>query len=407
MASEKDVVIVAAARTPFGRFGGSLRDIDYYELGAIPMREVVKRAAIKPDVVNEVFWGVGDTSACRDPYTPVAARQSLIRAGLPHETVSISFDMACVSAMHAVKLAAMEMAAGEIEAAIAGGAASFGQSPYVVRGLRFGGIGSKLGDVKMEDPLLALGYKDFNPVSVDTDNVAAEYGFTRQDFDEWALRSHLNYGKAWEAGKFKDEMMPMSIPQPKGDPKVLDIDEQYRPGSTMEGLAKLKPIYNTKMITAGNAPGLNDGATAILMMTRKRAKELGLKVLGLVVASTSVAINASRMPEGPGYAMLKALDKAGLTWDDMSIMEINEAFAAVPLVSMKVAAKDNAKLYKSLFDKMNPNGSAIAIGHPNTASGARIIMNLMYELQRRGGGYAIGSLCGGLAQADACIIKVE
>jgi acetyl-CoA C-acetyltransferase len=407
MASEKDVVIVAAARTPFGRFGGSLRDIDYYELGAIPMREVVKRAAIKPDVVNEVFWGVGDTSACRDPYTPVAARQSLIRAGLPHETVSISFDMACVSAMHAVKLAAMEMAAGEIEAAIAGGAASFGQSPYVVRGLRFGGIGSKLGDVKMEDPLLALGYKDFNPVSVDTDNVAAEYGFTRQDFDEWALRSHLNYGKAWEAGKFKDEMMPMSIPQPKGDPKVLDIDEQYRPGSTMEGLAKLKPIYNTKMITAGNAPGLNDGATAILMMTRKRAKELGLKVLGLVVASTSVAINASRMPEGPGYAMLKALDKAGLTWDDMSIMEINEAFAAVPLVSMKVAAKDNAKLYKSLFDKMNPNGSAIAIGHPNTASGARIIMNLMYELRRRGGGYAIGSLCGGLAQADACIIKVE
>jgi acetyl-CoA C-acetyltransferase len=405
MANDKDVVIVAAARTPFGRFGGSLINIDYYELGAIPMREVLKRSGIKPNVVQEVFWGVGDTSACRDVFTPVAARQSLIKAGLPHETVSISFDMACVSAMHAVKLAAMEMAAGEIDCAIAGGATSFGQSPLVVRGIRHNGF--RMGNVVMEDPLLALGYKDFNPVSVDTDNVAAEYDFTRQDLDIFAARSHQNYEKAWKAGKFKDEMIPMTFPQPKGDPKVLDIDEQFRAGTTVEGLAKLKPIYNTKMITAGNAPGLNDGATAILLMTRKKAKELGLKVLAQVVASTSIAINASRMPEGPGFAMIKALEKAKLTWNDMKIMEINEAFAAVPLVSMKVAAKGDDKLYKSLYEKMNPLGSAIAIGHPNTATGARIIMNLMYELHRMGGGYAIGSLCGGLAQADACIIKVE
>ena len=405
MSNEKDVVIVAAARTPFGRFGGSLANIDYYELGAIPMREVVKRSGVKPNVIQEVFWGVGDTSACRDPYTPVAARQSLIRAGLPHETVSISFDMACVSAMHAVKLAAMTMKAGEIEVAIAGGAASFGQSPLVVRGLRFNG--HRLADVKMEDPLVALGYKDFNPVSVDSDNVAYEYKFTREDMDEWSARSHQNYGKAWEAGKFKDEMMPMSIPQAKGDPKVLDIDEQYRAGTTMEGLAKLKPIYNTRMITAGNAPGLNDGATAILLMTRSKAQQLGLKVLGTVVASTSIALNASRMPEGPGYAMLKALDVAKLKLDDIAIMEINEAFACVPLVSMKVAAKGSDAVYKKLREKMNVNGSAIAIGHPNTASGARVVMNLMYELRRRGGGYAMGAICGGLAQADACIIKVE
>jgi len=405
MANDKDVVIVAAARTPFGRFGGSLRDIDYYELGAIPMREVMKRTGVKPNVINEVFWGVGDTSACRDPYTPVAARQSLIKAGLPHETVSISFDMACVSAMHAVKLAAMEMAAGEIDAAIAGGATSFGQSPMVVRGLRFNGF--RMGDVKMEDPLYALGYKDFNPVSVDTDNVANEYGFTRKDLDEWALRSHQNYGQAWKEGKFKEEIIPLPIPQPKGDPKILDIDEQYRPDTSIEGLTKLKAIYNTRMITAGNSPGLNDGATAIMLMTRKRAKELGLKVLGIIIASTSIASNASRMPEGPGIAMLKALKKASLTWDDMALLEVNEAFAAVPLVSMKVAAEGDSARYKKMFDKMNPLGSAIAIGHPNTASGARIIMNLMYELRRRGGGYAMGSLCGGLAQADACIIKVE
>ena len=175
----------------------------------------------------------------------------------------------------------------------------------------------------------------------------------------------------------------------------------------MEGLAKLKPIYNTRMITAGNAPGLNDGATAILLMTRKKAEELGMQVLATVVENVSVAINASRMPEGPGIAMQKALKKADLTLDDMTVMEINEAFACVPLVSMMVAVdKDKAK-YKAIREKMNINGSAIAIGHPNTASGARVIMNLMYELRRRGGGYAMGAICGGLAQANACIIKVE
>jgi acetyl-CoA C-acetyltransferase len=405
MTDNNDVVIVSAVRTPFGRFGGSLRDIDYYELGAIPMREVLKRVNLKPEMVDEVFWGVGDTSACRDPYTPVAGRQSLIRAGLPHETVSISFDMACVSAMHAIKLAAMEMKAGEIETAIAGGAASFGQSPLVVRGLRFGG--HRLADVTMEDPLVALGYKDFNPVSVDSDDVAHEYGFTREEMDEWSARSHQNYGASWEAGKFKDEIMPMEIPQPKAEPKTLDIDEQYRPGTNMEGLARLKPIYNTRMITAGNAPGLNDGATAILLMTRKKAEELGMQVLATVVENVSVAINASRMPEGPGVAMKKVLKKADLTIDDMAVMEINEAFACVPLVSMMVAVDKDKEKYKVVREKMNINGSAIAIGHPNTASGARVVMNLMYELRRRGGGYAMGAICGGLAQANACIIKVE
>ena len=405
MVNKDDVVIVSAVRTPFGRFGGSLRDIDYYELGAIPMRELLKRVNVSPDKVDEVFWGVGDTSACRDPYTPVAGRQSLIRAGLPHETVSISFDMACVSAMNAVRLAALEMKAGEIETAVCGGATSFGQSPLVVRGLRFGG--HRLADVKMEDPLVALGYKDFNPVSVDSDNVAFEYKIDRQEQDEWAFRSHQNYGNAWNAGKFKDEIMPLEIPQPKGEPKTLDIDEQYRPDTTLERLASLKTVYDTRAITAGNAPGLNDGATALLVMTRKKAEELGLEVLATVIASVSVAINASRMPEGPGNAMKKILKKADMTLDDMAVMEINEAFACVPLVSMKLVVDNDNSKYKELQKKMNINGSAIAIGHPNTASGARLIMNLMYELRRRGGGYAMGAICGGLAQANSCIIKVE
>ena len=405
MVDGNDIVIVSAVRTPFGKYGGSLKDYDYYDLGAIPMKEVVGRINLDPGMVDEVFWGVGDTSPCKDPYTPVAARQSLIKAGLPHETVSISFDMACVSAMHAVKLAAMTIRSGEAEIALAGGATSFSTEPMVVRGLRFSGY--RLGDVKMEDPLYALGYKDFNPVAVDSDNVAKEYGIGRQEQDEWALRSHANYGDAWKAGKFKDEMMTLTIPQGKGEPKVLDIDEQYRPETTIERLSKLLTVYGTEAITAGNAPGMNDGATAILVTTRKKAQELGLEPLATVVSQVSLAINASRMPEGPGYAVQRVLKQANLTIDDVSVMEINEAFACVPLVSTKLVAGDDAKKLREIRDKTNINGSAIAIGHPNTASGARLIMNLMYELRRRGGGYALGAICGGLAQADATVIRVD
>ncbi len=402
-----DVVIVSALRTPFGRYGGSLQNIDYFDLGAIPIREVLKRVNVDPNTVAEVFWGVGDTSVCKDVFTPVAARQTLIKAGLPHETASISFDMACVSAMHAVKLACMEMKAGEIDCAIAGGCTSFSREPLILRNLRFGGF--RIGDVKMEDPLFALGYKDFNPVSVDTDIVALEHGVERPEQDEWAARSHAKYGEAWKAGKFKEEIFPISIPQEKGDPKALDIDEQYRSTSTVEGLAKLDTVYNTRTITAGNAPGLNDGASAILLMTRQKAQEMGLKPLATIIANVHFAMNANRMPEAPGYCMLMALKKASLTMEDIKILEINEAFAAVPLVSLRIlAGGDNEKAeLAQLKKKTNVNGSAIAIGHPNTASGARVIMNLMYELQRRGGGYAMGSLCGGLAQSNSCIIKVD
>ncbi len=405
MEKEREVVIVSTVRTPFGRYGGSLRDIDCYDLGAIPMKEVLKRVNLEPEVVDEVFWGVGDTSPCKDTYTPVAARQSLIKAGLPPTTPSISFDMACVSAMHAVKLAAMSIKLGEIDAAIAGGATSFSREPLILRDVRFAGF--RIGNINLEDPLFELGYDDFNPVSVDTDNVAFEYGVDRLEQDEWALRSHVNYGNAWNAGKFKDEIVPLTIPQPKAEPKILDIDEQYRSDSSLERLSKLQTVYGTRAITAGNAPGLNDGATAILVMSREKAQELGLEILATVVAQVSIAIDASRMPEGPGIAWQKVLKKADLTIDDMAVMEINEAFAAVPLVSIKLFAGDDKNKLKEIRDKMNINGSAIAIGHPNTASGARIIMNLMYELRRRGGGYALGGICGGLAQADATIIKVE
>jgi len=400
----KDIVIVSAVRTPFGRYCGSLKEYDYFDLGALPMKEVLARVDVPGDQVDEVFWGVGDTSVCKDVFTPVAARQTLIKAGLPPETPSVAIDKACVSAMSAVHLGCRAMVAGEIQCALGGGATSFSQEPQIVRGLRWKGF--RIGDVKMEDPLFALGYKDFNPVSVDTDDVATEYGVSREEQDAWAVRSHQNYGKAWEAGKFKEEMMVLEIPQRKADTITLDIDEQYRPSSSLEKLAKLPGIYGCKGVTAGNAPGLNDGATAILFMTRGKAEELGLEPLAEIVSMSSIAISPLRMAEGPAYAAMKALQSADLTLDEMGVMEINEAFAAVPLVSLLLMGDKDKGKTKALQEKTNINGSAIAIGHPNTASGARLIMNLMYELRRRGGGYALGAICGGLAQADACIIKV-
>jgi acetyl-CoA C-acetyltransferase len=402
---KNEIVMVSAARTPFGRYGGSLKDFDYFDLGAIPMREVLKRVNLDPKLVDEVFWGVGDTSVCKDVYTPVAARQTLLKAGLPPKTPSISLDKACVSAMSAVKLGMMAIRLGEIEVAIGGGATSFSQEPLIVRGLRFSGF--RIGDIKMEDPLFKLGYKDYNPVSVDTDNVAAEYGILREEQDEWALRSHQNYGKAWKEGKFRDEIIPLAMHQKGKDPFILDIDEQYRADATLEKLSKLKPIYGCKAVTAGNAPGLNDGATTILFMTRKKAEELHLDPIGTIVAMTSIAIDPNRMPEGPGIAIKKVLDMAGMELHQIDVIEINEAFAAVPLVSIEILCNRDKAMAKKLREKTNINGSAIAIGHPNTASGARIMMTLAYELSRRGGGYAIGAICGGLAQADACIIKVE
>jgi len=400
----KDIVIVSAVRTPFGRYCGALREYDYFDLGALPMKEVLARVKVEGDQVDEVFWGVGDTSVCKDVYTAVAARQTLLKAGLPAETPSISFDKACVSAMSAIHYGCRAIAAGEIECAIGGGATSFSQEPLIVRGLRWKGF--RMGDVNMEDPLFKLGYKDFNPVSVDTDNLAIEYNISRQEQDEWALRSHQKYGEAWTAGHFKDEMMDLEIVRPKSAPIKLNIDEQYRSDVSMATLEKLQGIYGCKGVTAGNAPGLNDGATAILFMTRQKAKKLGLEILGEIVAMSSIARPADRMAEAPAYAIEQVLGKTSVNLDDINILEINEAFAAVPLVSMlKLVGNDREKA-KRLHKKANVNGSAIAIGHPNTASGARIIMNLMYELRRRGGGYALGAICGGLAQADACVIKV-
>ncbi|RKO66658.1 thiolase family protein [Desulfofundulus salinus] len=399
-----DIVVVSAVRTPFGRFGGSLKDIDCYDLGAVVMKEVLARVDLDAALVDEVFWGVGDTTCCKDPYTPVVARQSLLKAGLPPETPSCSLDKACVSAMSAANYGCRTIRAGEGEIIMAGGVTSFSTVPFLLRGQRF--QGKKLGHLTLEDPLFELGYKDYAPVAKDAGEVALKHGIGREEQDAWAVRSHQRYGEAHAAGKFREEMMPLELPQKDGSTKVLDIDEQYRPGTTMEQLARLKPIYGSPTCTAGNSPGLNDGAAALLLTTRKKAKELGLEPLATILNMVSIATKPSLLAEGPAVAISKSLTRSGLSIDDVNLIEINEAFAAVTLVSTKMLAGGDTAKYKALQEKVNVNGGAIAIGHANTASGARIMMTLIYELRRRGGGIGVAAICGGLAQADAVLIKV-
>jgi acetyl-CoA C-acetyltransferase len=401
---KNDIVIVGGLRTPFGKCGGLLRDLDYYELAAISMRAVIRQANIPGDTVGEVFWGVGSSAACKDIHCPVAARQSLLKAGLPAETPSISFDMSGVSAMHAVKLAAMTIRAGEIDCAISGGAASFSREAWAIGGgptdqLRLREEG--------ENDLAAPAYADFNAVALDLDNLAFEYGIDRSELDEWAVRSHFNYGNARNAGKLKDEIIPTGIKAPGGESAVSNLDELYRPHASLEELSARSVLPGTRMITRGNTAQVADGSSAVLLMTRQKAIELGLVPLATVIANVSMAIGPDRPSEAQGYSILMILKKANLSVDDLEALEIDETSASFPIISLKmIGGGDNARL-ADLKDRTNVNGGALAMGNPDTAAGARVIMHLVHELRRRGGGYALGVTAGGLAQADACIIKVE
>ncbi len=430
--SKEDIVVVSAARTPFGRFGGSMKDIDIYDLGAIAMKNAMERIGIAPELINEVWWGCGDTTNCKDPYTPVVARQSMIKAGIPAEVPSLYYDQACTTAMTTVKYGSRSIQLGEAEIVMTGGATSFSTVPFLLRNMRW--EGKKHSSFMVEDPIIPLGYKDYAPVAVDSGDVAIEYGVSREEQDELAYASHLKYGKAWERGFFKHEMVPLTIEKKdrKGNvlsSKVLDKDEQYRADITLEALAKLKPIFGNPTCTAGNAPGMNDGATAQIIMKRETADKLGFEPLYTVVATSAIALQPRIMPVSPAFAIKKCLDDANLSIEDMKFIEINEAFACVPLVSCKLLSNerflkspyqdmvkevsqqpildnDDAK-YQELKNKLNVNGSAIAVGHPNTASGARIMMTAAYNLKENGGGYATCAICGGLTQGGGSIIWVE
>jgi acetyl-CoA C-acetyltransferase len=242
---------------------------------------------------------------------------------------------------------------------------------------------------------------------VDAGEVAVEHGVTRQEQDEWALRSHQRYGEAFSMNKFSDEMIPVEITAKGAPPRMMVQDEQYRPDVTLEKLAKLPTIYGSPTVTAGNAPGLNDGAAALLIMSKERAEALGLKPLATIVDMANAATAPRLIAEVPAYAIRKVLARTGLTLDQMDLIEINEAFAAVPLVSSKILGEGDPGRVAALRNKLNVNGGAVAVGHANTASGARLMMTLIYELRRCGGGYGVAAICGGLAQGDAAVVKVE
>jgi acetyl-CoA C-acetyltransferase len=405
MSNKNDIVMVSAVRTPFSKFDSVMVDIPSIDLGIMVMKEVIERVGIKPGEVDDLYYG----SCVPAEYAlelDVPARQATLLAGFPAENISVTLDRACCSSLTALRLGVMSIKAGEAEIVMAVGSENMPRTPHLAPGLR---RGVRLGHIKLIDSLFELGYqaKGFNPVARDAGEVALEHGVTREMQDAWALGSQEKYAKAFAEGKFKigEELMPVVIPQKKGDPIVIEKDESPRK-TTLEALAKLKPIYGSPTVTAGNAPPISAGSSAILFMTREKAEKKGLKPLATIVASISAATVPRDIATIPAHTIEKALKRAGLSLDQMNLIEINEAFAAMPLVSTKLLAKGEEKKWKELRDKTNVNGGAIAIGHPVGASAARITMTMAYELRRRGGGYGVASICGGLAQGEAVIIKV-
>jgi acetyl-CoA C-acetyltransferase len=403
---ERDVVVVSAVRTPFGKFGGTLKDIPSIELGAMVIREALRRVNIKGEEVEETYYGVAIPAEVALE-TDVPARQSLLRAGMPSEAVSISVDRACCSSMAAVRLGFRAIKAGEVEVALGVGAENMSRTPLIAPPhIRWG---NRIGHIELWDAIDGLRYKGFNPVSVDAGEVALEYGISREDQDRWAYESQMRYAKAFAEGKFKvgEELMRVEVPQKKGPPILFERDEFPKPETTLEKLSKLPLVYGSPTVTAGNAPGLDTGAAALLIMSEKKAKEKGLRPLAKIISMVATATTPRLLAAIPGFTIQKVLEKARITLDQIDLIEINEAFAAMPLVSIKILAGGDSKKMESLLKKTNVNGGAVAIGHPVGASGARILATMIYELKRRGGGLGVASICGGLAQGEGAIIQVE
>jgi acetyl-CoA C-acetyltransferase len=311
--------------------------------------------------------------------------------------------------MTAVRLGYQSIKAGTAKVVIAAGAESMSNTPFIASAEKVR-WGARLGPVELEDVLWELGYgrKGFAPVATDAGQVAVEYGVSREEQDEWSLCSHQRWFKAYEAGKFKvgQEIVPFSVSQGRGDPIQFERDESPRGDTTLESLGKLKLIYGSPTVTAGNAPGMSSGASAILLMDRKTAEDRGYTPLATIEAVQCAAGQPKYMACIPAIAIEKMFERSGHKIADMDLIEINEAFAAVTLVSLKMLAKKDPGPYAELKEKANVNGGAIAVGHPVGASGARITMTMMYELMRRGGGRGVAAICGGLSQGEALVLRV-
>ena len=392
----REVVIVSAVRTAIGSFGGSLKDVPSSELGAIVIKEAVNRAGIKSELVEEVVMG----NVIQAAQGQNVARQAAVKAGLPVEVPAMTINKVCGSGLRCVALAAQMIKAGDCDVVVAGGMENMSAAPYAVPGARWG---QRMGDGKIVDTMIKDALWDaFNNyhMGVTAENIAKEWGLTREMQDEFSLNSQLKAEKAIKEGRFVDEIVPVIIPQRKGEPKVFAQDEFPRFGSTIEKMAKLKPAFiKDGTVTAANASGINDGAAAFVVMSAEKAAQLGLKPMAKILSYGSKGLDPSIMGYGPFHATKKALEGAGLTVEDMDLIEANEAFAAQSLAVAKDLNFD--------MNKVNVNGGAIALGHPVGASGARILVTLLHEMQKRDAKKGLATLCIGGGMGTALVVERE
>ncbi len=387
-------VIVSAVRTPIGSFGKTLKDISAVKLGVIAAKEAMKRIDLRPEMVDEVILGnVLQAGQGQNP-----ARQVLIHSGIPQEKVAFTVNKVCASGLKSVALAAQAVILEDAEVVICGGIENMSMAPYALSNARWG---CRMGDGKLIDLMIFDGlYEIFNGyhMGITAENIAEKYNISRQEQDEFAYKSQMKAKSAMESGKFKQEIVPVEIPQKKGDPIVFDTDEHPRPTTSMEALSKLRPAFKKDgTVTAGNASGINDGAAVLIVMSEKKANELGLEILAYIKAYGAGGVDPAYMGLGPVPATKNALKRAGLDLKDIDLIELNEAFASQSIACIRELGLDESKI--------NPNGGAIALGHPIGASGGRILITLLYEMIRQDKKLGLATLCIGGGQGFAMIIE--
>jgi acetyl-CoA C-acetyltransferase len=388
-------VILSGARTPFAKLGGALKSFDATDLGGFAITAALERAQVEPDQVQKVVMG----QVLQAGQGQIPSRQAQIKGGIPKEVPSETINKVCASGMRAAALIDQAVRAGDLEIALGGGMESMSSAPYLLPEARFG---YRMGDAKAIDGMIRDGLE--NPFSgkhmmQEATEVAAELELTRPDMDRWSLRSHELAIKATDEGRLPEEITPVTVKSKKGE-SVVEVDEAPRRDSTLEALAKLPAMFvKDGSHTAGNAPGVNDGAGALVLASDEWAKQEGRTPLARIVSTGEVADEFAYLARTPAKAAKVALAKAGLKEEDIELWEINEAFASVALNSVRMLGIDP--------DKVNVNGGAIALGHPIGASGARILMTLVHELRRRGGGFGCAAICSGGGQGDAVIVEVN
>ncbi len=391
----REVVIASAVRTPIGKFGGSLKDIPARKLGAIVIKEALNRAGVAPEAVDEVIMGC----VLQGGLGQNVSRQMSLDAGLPVEVPTFTINKVCGSGLRAVELAAQIIKAGDADIVVAGGAENMSATAYAMPAARWG---ARMFDTKMVDMMVHDGLWDaFNGyhMGITAENVAEQWGLTREQLDEFSVISQQRAEAAVDSGRFDDEIVPVTIPQRKGDPIVFSRDEHLTRGSSMEKVAKLKPAFKKDggVVTAANASGINDSGAACVVMSAEKAEELGIKPLCKIVSYASGGVDPSIMGVGPVPATKKALEKAGLTIEDMDLVEANEAFAAQSLAVRKELGLDP--------EKTNVNGGAIALGHPIGASGCRILVTLIHEMIKRDSKRGLATLCIGGGMGTSLIVE--